>query len=61
MTMPRKNRRRHYWIDPHFQGRYVTTILGLQLITALVTAVVTMGLALALLSPDFQFGPSFYF
>jgi hypothetical protein len=52
------NRRRRYWINPRFQGNYVSTILGLQLVTALVTALVTMGLAFGLISPAFEAGPS---
>lgn len=49
-------RRRHYWIDPAFQGRYLARILLLELLVAGVTALLTLGLALALISPGFQVG-----
>jgi methyl-accepting chemotaxis protein len=52
------NRRRRYWINPSFQGRYLATILLLELLVALVSAGITLGLAFVLMSPAFSAGPS---
>ncbi len=50
------NRRRRYWIDPGFQGRYLRKILMLELAVMAGTALVTFILAMALMNPDFEAG-----
>jgi nitrogen fixation/metabolism regulation signal transduction histidine kinase len=54
--MKKDNRRRQYWIDPSFQGRYMAQILELGLAVVVVTIVVTLAVAFALISPGFEFG-----
>lgn len=55
--MPKKdNRRRRYWIDPDFQTRYIRNILLLELLVAVVTALLTLGGALLLMNPNIQAG-----
>lgn len=51
-----RNRRRHYWIDPAFQGRYLLRILMLELLVAAVTALISFGVAFVLISPGFSAG-----
>jgi signal transduction histidine kinase len=53
------NRRRRYWINPGFQGRYLATILLLELLVALVTAGLTLGFAFVLISP-MTVGPAWH-
>jgi len=52
------NRRRHYWINPRFQGRYVAMIFGLELIAVVASALFSFGIALVLLNPSFEVGPA---
>lgn len=52
------NRRRRYWIDPGFQGRYLRKILMLELVVMAGTALVTFVLAMVLMNPDFEAGSS---
>ncbi len=57
---PPDNRRRRYWINPSFQGRYLAAILLLELVVAVITAAITLGLAFVLMSPSFSAGPSWH-
>ncbi len=57
MNQP-SNRRRRFWINTDFQGRYLRMVLLLQLVTLAVTALVAFALAFALMNPRFQAGPS---
>ncbi|MCH8332682.1 hypothetical protein IIC65_02020 [Candidatus Sumerlaeota bacterium] len=52
------NRRRRFWINPRYQGRYLLTILLLELIVMAATAILSFSLAFILIDPDFEAGPS---
>jgi hypothetical protein len=54
--MDDKNRRRQHWIDPRFQGKYLLQILGLELLVAVVTMVMTLALVATLFSSGFEHG-----
>ena len=55
--MSRDNRRRRYWINLTFQRRFLLRILLLELVVVVVTAIVSLGVALVLVNPAFQVGP----
>ncbi len=55
--MKPNNRRRRYWINPPFQRRFLTRILLLELIVVVATAILSLYLALLLLSPAIETGP----
>ncbi|MEN6627570.1 MAG: hypothetical protein ABFD69_15205 [Candidatus Sumerlaeia bacterium] len=52
-----KNRRRHFWINPTFQTRYIARIFALQVLTMAATAVFTLMLAFVLFDERFKVGP----
>ena len=56
--MKQNNRRRHYWINPSFQSRFLTRILILEVIVIMVTALLSLFLALLIVSPAIQTGPT---
>ena len=51
-----KFHRRHYWINPKFQGRYLRTILGLEVLVMAFTALFTSAMVLYLTLPAFEPG-----
>ena len=58
--MDKQNRRRRYWINPGFQGRYLRAILLLELIAVALTAILALGITLVLVSDTLQVGPQWH-
>lgn len=56
--MSANNRRRRYWIDARFQGRYLGTILLLEVGVATVSSLFTLAFAFVLMSAEFEAGSS---